>query len=106
MPAVTRDGDSTTGICNLGLPCCPHSRSGTNSEVSPDVFVNGLGVHRKSDTGPTHCPHSGTFQSVGCSSTVFVNGRGVTRIGDSTVCIVCGQPGNHVSGSPNVFVGG
>ena len=106
MPAVTRDGDSTTGICNLGLPCCPHGRSGTNSETSPDVFVNGIGVHRMGDTGPTNCPHSGTFRSVGHSSTVFVNGRGVTRIGDSTVCIVCGMNGNHTSGSPNVFVGG
>lgn len=106
MPAATRKGDSTSGICNLGLPCCPHSRSGTNEEVSPDVFINGIGAHRKGDTGPTNCPHSGTFQSVGCSSTVFINGRGATRIGDSTVCILCGQPGSHVSGSTNVFIGG
>ena len=106
MPAATRKGDSTSGICDLGLPDCPHSRSGTNSVVSPDVIINGRGAHRQGDTGPTNCPHGGTFQSVGCSSTVFINGKGATRIGDSTTCVVCGQPGSHVSGSPNVFIGG
>ena len=106
MPAATRLGDSTSGVCDLGLPDCPHSRSGTNAVVSGDVNINGLGAHRKNDTGPTNCPHGGTFQSVGASSTVFINGRGATRIGDSTVCVVCGQSGSHVSGSPNVFIGG
>ena len=106
MSAATRKGDSTSGTCNLGLPCCPHGRSGTNSEVSQDVFINGIGAHRQGDTGPTNCPHGGTFRSVGCSSTVFINGRGATRIGDSTICMGCGMPGGHVSGSPNVFIGG
>lgn len=105
MPGITRDGDSTTGICDLGLPCCAHGRSGTNTEVSPNVFVNGKGVHRKNDTGPTNCPHGGTFKSVQASGSVFVNGKPVTRIGDSTSCIVCGQSGSHVGGSNNVFAG-
>ena len=106
MPPVTRLTDSTTGTCDPGLPCCPHSRSGTNQVVSPDTFANSLNIHRRTDTGPCNCPHSGTFRSVEASSTVFVNCLGVTRIGDMTVCIDCQKSGNHVSGSPNVIVGG
>lgn len=106
MPAVTRVSDGTTGVCNLGLPCCPHSRAGTNSSGSPNVFVNGIPLHRLSDTGPTNCPHGGTFSSTAGSSTVFCNGLKVTRIGDTTTCQSCGQSGSHVAGSPNVFCGG
>jgi uncharacterized Zn-binding protein involved in type VI secretion len=106
MPAATRLGDNTAGTCNIGASCCPHSRTGTNSTVSPNVFINGLGVHRLSDTGPTNCPHGGTFKSVSASSSVFANGQGITRIGDTTQCIACGLTGSHTTGSPNVFVGG
>ena len=106
MPAVTRVGDSTAGVCNVGLPCCPHGRSGTNSVGSPNVFVNGQPLHRLTDTGPCNCPHGGTFASNSGSSSVFVNGKPATRIGDTTVCQSCGQSGSHVAGSPNVFVGG
>lgn len=105
MAAITRKGDNTSGICDIGAICCPHGRTGTNGKVSNNVFVNGLGVHRRSDTGPIACPHGGTFQSTGSSSSVFVNGLGVTRTGDSTVCIVCGMGGSHSGGSPNVFAG-
>ncbi|GMB00225.1 PAAR domain-containing protein [Pelosinus sp. IPA-1] len=106
MPAVTRQGNTTTGICNKGLPCCPHSRSGTNQQGSINVFVNGQPVHRLHDTGATNCPHGGTFQSIAGSSSVFVNGQPVTRIGDATTCMSCGQSGSHSSGSQNVFAGG
>lgn len=105
MPAVTRLSDNTTGVCNLGLPCCPHGRTGTNSTTSPNVFVNGLGLHRLTDTGPTNCPHGGTFASTTGSGTVFCNGLPVTRIGDVTTCQSCGETGNHTAGSPNVFCG-
>lgn len=105
MAAVTRLGDSTTGICDVGAPCCSHSRSGTNSVVSGNVFANGLGVHRQGDTGPCNCPHGGTFQTTGGSGTVFVNGKPITRIGDGTVCVSCGQSGSHTAGSSNVFAG-
>ena len=74
MPAATRLGDGTTGTCNMGLPCCPHGRSGTNGTVSGNVFINGLGAHRRGDTGSTNCPHGGTFASTGASATVFING--------------------------------
>lgn len=106
MPAVTRKSDGTVGTCSVGAPCCPHGRAGTNSSHSPNVFVNGLGLHRLSDTGPTNCPHGGTFGSTSGSGTVFCNGLPVTRIGDTTTCQGCGLSGSHVSGSPNVFAGG
>ena len=106
MPAVTRLGDSTTGTCDLKLSCCPHGRSGSNGSTSHDVYVNGLGLHRLSDTGPTNCPHGGTFKTVSGSATVYCNGLPVTRVGDTTQCVVCGQSGSHTSGSGNVFVGG
>lgn len=105
MPAVTRIGDGTVGTCNLGLPCCPHSRAGNNSVGSPNVTVNGKPVHRLTDTGPCNCPHGGTFASVSGSSTVTVNGLPITRIGDTTQCQSCGMSGNHVEGSPNVTSG-
>ena len=106
MPAATRMGDGETGVCNLGLPCCPHSRSGTNSVVSGNVLINGKGAHRKGDTGPCNCPHGGTFASTGASGTVLINGKGAVRVGDATTCQTCGQSASHVSGSGNVFIGG
>lgn len=106
MPAATRIGDGTTGTCDLGLDCCPHGRSGTNTTGSPNVFINGLAAHRQSDTGGTNCPHGGTFITTGGSSTVFINGRPATRIGDATTCQACGKAGAHTSGSGNVFIGG
>lgn len=105
MPSVTKVGDSTSGICNLGLDCCPHGRSGTNAVGSPNVFVNSQPAHRLTDSGGTNCPHGGVFNSVSGSATVFVNGLPLTRIGDSTQCQVCGMPGSHSSGSSNVFAG-
>lgn len=106
MPSVTKVGDGTVGVCDLGLPDCPHSRAGTNSVGSPNVYVNGQPLHRLSDTGPTNCPHGGTFSSTAGSSTVYCNGHPVTRIGDTTTCQACGKSGNHASGSSNVFAGG
>lgn len=106
MPAAVRDGDTTTGTCDKGLPCCPHGRSGTVSVTSDNVFVNGRGLHRLNDTGPTNCPHGGTFASVAGSASVFCNKQPVIRIGDATVCQSCGQSGTHTTGSGNVFVGG
>lgn len=106
MPAAARLGDQEVGICNPGKPCCPHIRTGTNREVSPNVLINRLGAHRKTDTGPCNCPHDGTFRTTGGSSSVFINGRAAVRIGDGTTCIDCGQSGRHTTGSPNVFIGG
>lgn len=105
MAAVTRVGDSTVGICDLGLPDCPHSRSGTNSSGSSNVFANGKAVHRQGDSGSTNCPHGGSFTSTNGSSTVFINGKPITRIGDTTNCGTCGKSGTHNNGSADVFAG-
>lgn len=105
MPAVTKIGDTTNGICDLKLPDCPHIRTGTNTAGSPNVFVNGQPVHRQGDAGSTNCPHGGSFTSTSGSGSVFVNGQPITRIGDTTNCSVCGQSGTHSSGSANVFSG-
>lgn len=105
MPLATRIGDSTAGVCFVGLPCCPHGRSGVNSTCSPNVYINSRGAHRLGDIGPCNCPHGGTFVSVNASKTVMANFRGITRTGDNTACMLCGCPGVHVSGSPNVIIG-
>ena len=104
LPA-TRVSDGTVGTCNLGLECCPHSRAGTNSTGSENVFINGLAAHRLTDSGSCNCPHGGVFQSTSGSSTVFINDLAATRINDATTCQVCGQGGNHAGGSENVFIG-
>lgn len=95
MPAVVRKGDTCSGHG------CYSSRA--NDEGSPNVFVNGIPVHRKGDHWVTHCCgppcHDGTASSG--SSSVFVNGKPICRVGDS---ISCGS--TMVTGSPNVFAGG
>lgn len=105
MPAATRIGDETTGVCDAGFDCCPHDRAGTNTGGSPDVFINGIAAHRKTDAGGCNCPHGGTFQSTAGSTTVFINGLPATRVGDETTCQSCGQTGTHTDGSGSVFIG-
>lgn len=105
MPQVTRVGDSTSGICDVGCEECPHNRSGQNASGSPNVYINKKRAHRLGDTGSCNCIHGGSFQSTAASKSVFVNGKGLTRVGDSTSCQSCGMPGSHVAGSPNVFCG-
>ena len=103
MPAVTTVGHGTTGICDVGLPCCPHGRAGTNGTGAPFVFIDGQPVHRVDDMGSCNCPHGGSFASTTGSSIFFIDGHAVTRIGDTTVCQSCGMSGSHVSGSSFVF---
>lgn len=97
MPAVTRLGDSCSGH-----GCWPPRPS---TGASPDVFVNGIAVHRQGDAWAPHtCPtipetHDSVLASG--SSTVYVNGKQIGRIGDPVVC------GSTVAtGSANVFAGG
>lgn len=105
MNEATRIGDDTTGTCNPGRDCCPHGRSGINTEGSPDVRISGASVHRIGDTGSCRCPHSGTYKSVAGSSSVRANGKGITRIGDTTRCQFCGVAGAHVGHSSDVRIG-
>lgn len=96
MPAVHRDGDSTTGH-GCWPPTVPES-------FSDNVFANGKGIVRKGDGIVQHtCPsipetHGGTYEGGG---TVFVNGRPAQIVGSP---IRCGDAAGQ--GSPNVFIGG
>lgn len=95
MPAVTRLGDNCTGH-----GCWPPRPS---VSASPNVFVNGIPVHRQGDAWATHCCgpacHAGVLAAG--SSTVYVNGKQCGRIADP---VNCGS--NVAEGSPNVFAGG
>lgn len=94
MPAVVRLGD----ICT-GHGCFPPR---PNVQASGDVFVNGIGAHRRGDAWGVHCCGicHGSVLAVG-SSTVFVNGQQLARIGDA---VACGSAA--AQGSPTVFAGG
>ena len=100
MPRVTVIGNNTTGVCDLGLPCCPHGRTGTNAVGSDIAEIDGAAIHCLHDTGPTNCPHSGIFESVQGSEIFEIDGDPVTLVGHATVCQLCGQSGSHSSGDP------
>lgn len=72
-------------------------------EGSPNVLVNGNGVHRLGDSWPIHCNSTGQCHAGStnkASSTVLANGKGIARVGDSIDC------GDVIStGSINVMVG-
>lgn len=96
MPAVTRLGDSCTGH-----GCWPPR---ANVSASPDVYADGIAVHRVGDGWAAHtCPsipetHAGALAAG--SPTVYANGRAVGRIGDPVSC------GSAVAtGSGTVFAG-
>lgn len=99
MPLATCVGHRTQGICDLGLPDCPHSRSGTNAQGSALLESEGQPVHLLTHTGPTNCPHGGTFKSIEGSALMESEGLPITLIGHTTECVVCGKTGNHVSGT-------
>lgn len=97
MAAVTRLGDSCTGH-----GCWPPRPS---NGASPDVYANGIAVHRQGDCWAPHtCPsipetHASVLASG--SSTVYANGKQLGRIGDPVAC------GSTVAaGSGDVFAGG
>lgn len=100
MPNAARLGD----ICT-GHECWP---SRPNVEGSPNVFVNGIPLHRQDDGWIVHCcthpgvPHGchGSVLASG-SSTVYANGKQAGRIGDPVAC-----GGTVATGSENVFIGG
>ena len=104
MPKATKIEDTTVGICDIGLPCCSHSRAGINTSGSPDVIINDTPSHRLDDTGDCRCPHGGTYKSVEGSPDVIVNDKKQTRVSDLTICQACGMSGNHVTGSSNVII--
>ena len=96
MPGVTRLGD----VCSGHGSFPPRPSTG----ASPDVYVNGIAVHRQGDGWAVHCNSvpvcHGSALATG-SSTVFANGLQLGRIGDPVAC------GSSVAaGSANAFAGG
>ena len=68
-----------------------HSAS-IDIEGSPDVFVNGLPIHRKGDADTCG-------KQMEASTRAFANGRGRARVTDRNTCL---EP--ETTGSPNVFL--
>ena len=94
----------TRAVCKLGDKCSGHScfPPRANNTASENVFANGIGIHRLSDSWNIHCCDDSCHDGVTStgSSTVFVNGLACGRIGDS---ISCGSV--IAEGSHNVFSG-
>lgn len=90
----------------LGMSCTGHGcwPPRPNGGASPNVFVNGIQLHREGDAWLPHtCPDiPETHASVlaAGSPTVFCNGKQAARIGDP---VACGSSAND--GSTNVFIG-
>ena len=99
MPLATCISHRTVGVCDIGLPCCAHGRSGTNSEGTELFESEDLLVHLLSHHGPTNCPHGGTFESVQGAELIEVEWLPVTLIGHTTQCVACGMTGNHTTGT-------
>ncbi len=96
MPAATRLGDK-----NTGHDACPPAALVT---ASGDVFINGKGAGRVSDSyAPHSCPvhpsHAGHI--AGGSGSVYINGLAAGRVGDPVDC-----GGTVAEGSGNVYIGG
>lgn len=99
MPAIARIGDPATQH-----PCGGQANP---AEGSPNVFVEGVAVHRLGDRNvahsfnapPTCVPHSTTL--VSGSGSVFVNGKAVARVGDGYSCGM-----TITAGASTVYAGG
>lgn len=96
----------TQQVHRLGDICSGHGcfPSRPNVSASPNVYVNGIPVHRQGDAWAVHCcPPPVCHDSVlaSGSSTVFANGIQLGRVGDP---VACGSVA--ASGSANVFAGG
>ena len=104
MPNLARVTDIHEGICNHGLPCCPHNVVGAIVEGSPTVTANDLQVARLGYLVNHSCPHCGIGHISSCSSTVFADGIGVARLGDTVTYL--GGVGIITTASTNVNAGG
>jgi len=102
MPGVARLNDTHKGICNHGLPCCPHEVIGTISTASGNVIVNGRGAARLNDKVIHNCPHCGTGY-ISSAASKEINRQYLARLGDE-VTYPAGK-GKIVTASENVFSG-
>lgn len=100
---IARKGDIHEGICDHGLPCCPHAVSGTIIEGSENVLTNGRNTARLNDKVIHNCPHCGTGHISSGSSSVLANGMPVARVGDKVS--YPGGSGIIITGSDNVKAG-
>ena len=99
MPAVSREGDTTT----TGHVCVATTTLDTPGQSK--VHANGILIARQTDPTVSHinppfpvCPAHVANVNVG-SPNVFVHGKPIARIGDST------DSGQMTKGSSNVFSG-
>lgn len=87
MPAICRIDDQ-------------HSCGAVDTTGSPNVFANGMPVHRIGDQ------HDHVATQEQGSETVFVNGKGVARLGDNHSGDAEDHPPNpETVGSSDVFAG-
>lgn len=93
----------TIGTGTHGLPCCPHTFTGTIITGKVTVLINGIPAARITDITAHACPHCGIGIIIGGSSTVNAGGIGVAHIGDP-VNEICGS-GAIIGGSSNVKSG-
>ena len=100
MPAVSREGDTTT----TGHVCVATTTLDTPGQSK--VHANGILIARQTDPTVSHinppfpvCPAHVANVNVG-SPNVFVHGKPIARIGDST------DAGALTTGSGNVFANG
>lgn len=79
MPAIAR----LFSICS-GHGCWPPR---PNDTASPNVFVEGLGIHRQGDHWMAHCCVSCHDSILAAGSpSVYINGLQCGRIGDPVAC--------------------
>lgn len=90
MPGIARKGD-------------PHSCGAVAVTYSPNVFCDGLNVHREGDID-VHGPCVAV--QVAHSPTTFANGIPVARCGDNHSGDGCHPPNPHSGCSPTTFADG
>lgn len=95
-----RQTDITIGICNHGLPCCPHLCTGFRITGSPDTYVNNLQASRAPRDIAVHtCPHCGINMCICGSPDTHINDLLAHRLYDCETEF-CGF-GISVTGSPD-----
>lgn len=110
MPAIARFGDMVKGMTDGEhsghlVPHPPCELTGSISEGSPNVFINGrpAAVLGSKTTEQDCCDSGKSGKIITGSSKVFINGIPAARAGDLV------EPHNGTakveSGSPNVFAG-
>lgn len=106
MPPAARLTDlAKADVDAHGCLLCPHPPIGPAILGSPNVFINSLPAHRKTDKGiHAICCGMNMWTAQMGSGTVNINNLAAMRKGDMTKH--CGGVGKIKKGSPDVFIGG